>query len=92
MNISVETICEIIHNLLGDVEPIGETNYDNQCLENLKNYELLILYLVHYIYSCLKFRNRHEKSMNTIGLYAENILFRWNHELDQLLKDETDEK
>lgn len=45
-----------------------------------------------YIYSCLKFRNRHEKSMNTIGLYAENILFRWNHELDQLLKDETDEK
>lgn len=41
-----EQIIEVIDKLIGGIEPIGETNYDNKVKENLNT---IVKVVVHYV-------------------------------------------
>ena len=62
-----EEICHVVTKLAGGMYPIGESNYDRKCLENLGTYKELINYLIEEIIDLLPFRNRHEASMRDVG-------------------------
>lgn len=40
------TIFEIAQRLLGSINPIGETNYDNQCKKNIEEWDDLLYHIL----------------------------------------------
>lgn len=60
----------ITHKLLGNIEPIGESNYDKKCLENLKQYVELIYMLMDDIQLLFPCKDSYEGSVKDIGNYA----------------------
>lgn len=70
---SKEALIEIIDRLIGDYEPIGETNHDDNSNNNL---DLLCDLVYHYlkkIYFLMPNKNRVEYSIKTSGEIAENM-------------------
>lgn len=66
---------KIVKKLIGPIRPVGETNEDNQRLENLK----AMCQLMDDIHTQIdavayEFRNRHESSMSEAGKYASKFL------------------
>ena len=86
-NFSAGTVYAIVHNLLGEIEPIGETNYDDKCFENIKEYDLLVAMLLDDIQLLLPYKERYEASMKTIGNYAESFIKGLRLNVDEWLKD-----
>ena len=43
------TTLSLVNNLLGNIETIGETNYDNKAYENISNHEELLTELLYPI-------------------------------------------
>ena len=76
------SVYDLVHSLLGGIEPIGETNYDNKCLANITKYEELILLLCDDMLCCLQYRNNHEASMKAIGNYATKVCDRIKERID----------
>lgn len=40
------TIFEIAQRLIGSINPIGETNYDNQCKKNIEEWDDLLYHIL----------------------------------------------
>lgn len=69
------TIQEIVAKLVGRINPVGETNTDNDRFENLKVMCNLVDYLVTEI-DRVSYENkdRHEYSMKRAGEYAHDFI------------------
>lgn len=57
----------VVRKLLGNIKPVGESNYDAVCRENLEQYENCIYALLSDITELVDFRHRPEASMKDIG-------------------------
>lgn len=69
------TITEIIHKLIGPINPIGKANIDPERLENLKLLCSVVDELVNNIADIsTKNRNSYEHSVKEIGEYASNFM------------------
>ena len=66
-------IYEIVVKLIGPIEPIGETNADNERLENLKEMTNLVDILIYDIGSVIKNKDRPEYSMKRAGKFADDF-------------------
>ena len=75
-------VYEVAHRLIGNIEPVGESNYDKKVLENLKETEELIDYFVDMIIDVHKYVDRPEASMSAVGREA----YRYMEELYAWLK------
>lgn len=84
---SAGTVYSIVHNLLGEIEPIGESNYDNQCFDNIREYDQLMSMLMDDIQLLLPYRRRYEGSMKTMGNYAESLLKGMRMKIDEWLEE-----
>lgn len=71
---SSDTIIEVVDNLVGEVEAVGETWEDKRRLENLKKMIDLSDHLLRQIYEASLTRNRVEASMKKIGETAYDYL------------------
>lgn len=40
------TIFEMVQRLIGSINPIGETNYDNQCKKNIEEWDDLLYHIL----------------------------------------------
>ena len=67
------TIYEIVKKLIGEIQPIGETNIDEKRLENLSAMIELVKLLLDDIYEIIKFQNRTEHSLQEAGEFASNF-------------------
>lgn len=66
---------EIVTKLIGEIRPVGETNTDNQRLENLKVLCGLVEDLAWEIYRVgYDFKDRQEWSLKQASDYAQNFL------------------
>jgi hypothetical protein len=64
------TLHEIVKKLVGEIDPVGETNTDNARFENLKTLTNLVDHLLGDIDRVAGKRIRHEYSMKRAGKFA----------------------
>ena len=57
---------KIVVALLGEVRAYGDTDIDNERLDNLEDYFDLINYLLLKLSENIQYKNRHEKSIRKI--------------------------
>lgn len=69
-----ELVCEVIDNLVGNVEAVGETNTDGRHLNNLKVLEDVLHHVIETIGEETLNAKRYEWSMKESGEYAATIL------------------
>ena len=77
-------IIKILDNLVGPVEPVGETNADKSRLTNLKTVIDIIEWGFEQVIEASKAESRPEASMHEIGWNAKNALNIWKRWLDNL--------
>lgn len=66
---------QIVTKLIGPIDPVGETNTDNERFESLKAQCQLVEELITRIqYIANTNKNRHESSMQRAGNYADLFL------------------
>jgi len=68
------TNTDVIKKLIGSIKPYGDSNIDKERLENLKNMCQLVEDLVEEIKYVAKEKDRHERSIKEMGIYAYNFL------------------
>lgn len=71
---NVEEITKIIDALNGKINPVGETNADNDRYENLKNLEGIIDWLLDDIQLLIPNKNSYEYSVKRAGNEAVEYL------------------
>ena len=64
---------DMILKLIGSINPIGETNTDNERYENLKEMTELIDSLLGYVAEVYQNKDRHEYSMKRAGEHVEDF-------------------
>ena len=65
---------EIVIRLVGDIQPLGDHNIDQQRLQNLKTLNDLVEELLSRIISVAHEANRQEASIRNIGKCAKEFL------------------
>ena len=68
------TVQEVVENLIGKIQPVGETNEDGQRLVNIHCMCDLVYDLIYEIRQAGKSSDRSEDSMKKIGMVAKNFL------------------
>lgn len=68
------TLYDVVKKLVGDIDPVGETNADEKRFENLKDMTQLVDMLVGDIDRVASNKNRVEHSMKRAGQHADNFL------------------
>jgi hypothetical protein len=68
------THTEIVKKLIGSIQPVGETNTDNERYENLKAMTALIFDLLEEIEKVSELKDRHEFSVKRAGQTANKFL------------------
>ena len=69
-----DRIYDVVKELVGEIEPVGETNADNRYFENLETLTGLVEALLTDIYAVVRYEERTEYSMNRAGKFAHNFL------------------
>ena len=69
-----ETVIEVVEKLIGGVEAIGETNYDNKAYENLDVMIKVCYALLDDIYKSSQTKDCPQYSMKKIGTHAYKFL------------------
>ncbi len=75
-------IKEIIEKLLGNITPIGETNYDEKCFKNIKEWGELYYWLTEKLLDVVE-NNR--KDLYSVNRCAEEAERQCSYALDNLL-------
>lgn len=65
---------EILERLFGEIQPLCDSQYDDERYENLDNYEKVFNYLVNEITECAKWKNDNHYSAKKLGERAFSIL------------------
>lgn len=65
---------EIVTRLIGDIQPLGDHNIDQQRLQNLKTLTDLVEELLRRIILVAHEANRQEASIRDMGKHAEEFL------------------
>lgn len=81
------TISDIVEELVGNFEPIGETNYDEKCYENIQTMDLVITDLLDDIQLMIPYKDRYEESMKVIGEYAVDFVKGLKLKAEEWLED-----
>jgi len=65
---------DVVRKLIGKINPVGETNADDQRFENLKAHCELVNDLIIDLWYVSREKDRNEYSMSRAGKYAEEFL------------------
>lgn len=77
------SISDILGKLLGEIQPIGETNEDNKRYENIQNYYEALSYIISCLSIASQNKDRQEYSMQKIGKECYDILKEYGLEGDK---------
>lgn len=73
------------YKLLGRIEPVGETTEDNERLENINNYDLLVRHLIGEMYRTAKYKESNRYSERKLGEKSYRLLHGLKQEIDGYL-------
>ena len=76
------TIYEIVKKLIGNIEPYGDTDIDEERKDNLKEHEILTYGLIRDLIETAKLKDRPEYSIHELGHDAYNILWEIKETID----------
>jgi len=76
------TVYDVVKKLIGEIEPVGETNTDNKRYENLTKTIELVDLLIDNIIDVSVYSARTEHSMNKVGKKAAEYLLQLSNGLD----------
>ena len=82
-----EEIVRVVETLNGSIQPVGETNTDNQRFDNLKDLETVIDCLLDDIQLLIPNRNSYEYSVERAGVEAVAYLQRIEQSITDWLKE-----
>lgn len=68
------SIEEILEKLLGNIEPVGETNEDDKRYENIENYKKALNFVFSRLEKASLYADRKEYSMQKIGKECNEFL------------------
>ena len=83
---------EIIRNLFGYINPVGETVEDNRRYEKLYNYRKAIDYIIEELVECARYKYDKRYSMQRIGKEAYDILDKQLSYLKDVFEEINDEE
>lgn len=69
-----ETIIEVVEKLIGRIDPVGESNFDEKSYKNLEKAIELARHLIWEIHYVSRNSDRYEASMKRSGELAENFM------------------
>lgn len=79
----------LITRLFGETVPIGESNYDKKCKDNIEKYKTLIEDLLDSLEYLIGYKDRPFASMKAVGEKAESVLSQLKNRLGEILNDDT---
>lgn len=68
------SITDILKNLLGEIEPYGDTWIDEERYENIPNYKEALDFIINKLKASAKLKDRQEYSIQKIATECEDIL------------------
>lgn len=74
---------EIVKKLVGNIEPYGDSNIDEQRLSNINNHIILTQALIRDLVDVAEFKNRLEFSIKKLGTVAYDGL----EEIKEMIND-----
>ncbi len=80
---------DIIKRIIGNINPVGDTNIDKKRLENLKTHEEITYKLIEDLMWVSEDRDRIEYSMKNLGQSAYSQLLDIKEMLEDCLEGET---
>lgn len=81
-------ITKLLDALIGRVEPIGETNFDEKAFENLQTLIDVTNWCLEWVENARDYINRAESSMNKVGFTAQCAMQEWAKWLKERSNDE----
>ena len=69
-----EKIYEVVKKLVGDINPVGESDYDEKVFENLKTELVLVEMLLEDIKDVSRLSSKEEYSMFICGQFADKMI------------------
>lgn len=81
------TIIDVLDNMIGETEPIGETNADDKAFERMEVLEIVSDWCLDGFNFVSRFANRSEWSMQRAGKEAVTYLKRTRAWIDMILKE-----
>jgi len=70
-----KTILEVTTKLIGHIDAVGESRYDEESLDNLEQYDLLLNNLIDILVGQTRYRNSKEFSIQEIGNKSDDIVY-----------------
>ena len=74
------SISEILKKLLGEIEPVGETNEDNKRFNNIQNYYETLSFILAQLSDASRYKDKPQASLQRIGEECYDILKEYNIE------------
>jgi len=75
-------LIDVVKKLIGQTQPIGETNTDDIRFEHLIELCKLTYELISELESLRQYKTSHEFSVKRVGQFADNYLKRLKHDLE----------
>ena len=83
-------ITKLLDALIGRVEPIGETNFDEKAFENLQTLIDVTNWCLEWVANARDYINRAENSMHKVGFTAQCAMQEWEKWLRKETEDGND--
>lgn len=77
-----------LYNVLGRIEPLGETTEDDKRYDNIENYDKLLSWLLSELEQAATYRNSKHYSEQKIGERAYKLLRHFQYEIEDELEEE----
>lgn len=77
-----------LYNVLGRIEPLGETTEDDKRYDNIENYDKLLSWLLSELEQVATYRNSKHYSEQKIGQRAYKLLRHFQYEIEDVLEEE----
>jgi hypothetical protein len=86
-NEKFKDLTALVQTLVGPIIPVGETNYDKKCYENVKELTLLIDNLLYQLLEVSNCRTRQEASIKKVGEHVWDWIIDIGGSLDDILEE-----
>jgi hypothetical protein len=77
-----------LYNVLGRIEPLGETTEDDKRYDNIENYDKLLSWLLSELEQAATYKNSKRYSEQRIGKRTYDLLRGFQCEIEDLLEEE----
>jgi len=83
-----EQVLEVVNKLIGEISPVGDSNHDEDCLNNLIEYNELLFQMYQQLIPLTYHKHSFACSVKKIGEEADNALYNVYRNLKDMYEGE----